>query len=204
MRTPVWLAMHVCPLVAFSAWSPRFDPQSQFASSEFELRTVYDNGGGKVTFDGWLVEGYDRDTKRPVDIVRVYRDFRLEITFRAGERREKHGGVNVLYAGSNEKEILDWLKRFQRWADHNKFPFPALVFLTVINAGGSVILGRYGDMDRATGNLLPLQPSLLETVAFDPSTCLRASYDHLYQSYGFASCPHFDAGGKWKPRNLTN
>lgn len=197
----IWFAVHICPLTAFSLTSPRFDPQTQYKGGDAELRTVFDGGGGKPTFDGWRIEVTHRDTKRPIDTLQVLRDFRMEVVFQAGQRSEKLG-TNVLWAGENEKVLLAWLERFKRWASVYSFPYPALVFVTALNTGGSIIPGRYERHDRSTAAIMPLQPVLLENEDFDGPPSLREALDHLYQSYGFASCPHFDAAGQWKPRRF--
>lgn len=196
-RSNIWLAIHLCPLTAFSASATRFDPQSQYKYREYPLRTPADLGNGRPNYLGWRIVGRDHD-QNIYDYVQIYRDFRIEVVMRAGDVQQKTG-TKVLWAGVNETQIFEWLERFQKWASHFEYPFPALCFVSLMETSKSAIIDDYNRYETDEVTLL-LEPSLIESVDFAPRTVLRATYDHLYQSYGFASSPFFDENGDWRPR----
>ncbi|MEZ6022571.1 MAG: hypothetical protein R3C16_03960 [Hyphomonadaceae bacterium] len=194
-RYPIWAAVHICPLVAFSSLTPRFDPQSQHQSGEYQLRTPADYGSGRPNYLGWLVETRDREDKL-FESVQVFRDFRMEVLLGAGD--ERPSGL-VFWSGVFESSLGEWLARFQKWAAHFEFPFPALVFISLMGTEDTLIVDDYNRYQTSEPVLL-LEPSFIEDIKFEPRSVLKPSYDHLYQSYGFASSPYFDEQGNWRPR----
>ncbi len=191
----IWAVLHLVPLRAFSASAPKFDPQSQFRSGEFQLRTPFDAGSGNPNYLGWRYESRDHDGN-VLAYLQIYRDFRMELVFEGGDRSEKQN-VTRLWAGVLETDLGKWLTRFKAWTGEFEYPLPAFALLSLLNTRASVIISdhRTYQTNEAT---LHLEPALIEDGQFEPRSALLPAYNHLYQSYGFAACPYFDAQGKWR------
>ena len=191
-RDTIWMSLHIAPISAFSVFSPAaFDarPASDHAK---RLKTVStDNTNCRPHFDGLITE--ERPGGTFGERLLIYRDFRIEAVWRAGGVTDSR---KMLFAGSNENRLNNWLKHFSDWAGEISYPFPALLMLSLLNARGShvhSITSRY----EATANNMELTPVFIENGALDSTRSMRPAYDHLWQSYGFNECVLYDTKGKF-------
>lgn len=200
----IWMVLHLCPLTAFSgSLSPIFDPRPHRDHIR-RLKTVStENTNCRPHYEGLITEERGPENNALYERLLIYRDFRVEAAWRAGHRTD-HG--KMIYAGGNEQRLNDWLDHFRNWARENRYPFPALVFLSVINTDASFVFSSFRRHE-ATADRMDLRFGFFESAESEPATIMRDAYDHLWQAYGFDHCLLYDDQGqfdrtRYNPRGM--
>jgi hypothetical protein len=191
-RDNLWMVFHICPLIALPGARNMFDARPERDHSN-RLRTVTThNTNCRPHYNGLVTEerGSSNDIRERLV---VHRDYKIEAIWRAGGT---HDPGKLIYASTNETFLNDWLSHFFDWSAKNAYPFPAVAFLTVLKAHGSCIHSAWHKYE-ATGDTLELNPAYLEDQAAVPADVMRATYDHLWQSYGYDECALYDEHGRF-------
>lgn len=189
----IWTCIHVIPFAAFSGYAPpRFNvvvaPNDMLPSVRHESVDPRPNYLG--------VRSTLRDGSRLIEYLQIYRDFRIEAVFPAGEEVQ---GRPILWQQSNEHLSNRWLKRLATWMDAQAYPFPAIVQMSVLGCEGAVIQSLNGAFQwRTAEKTLVVEPVSIESSSFDPNLLLKPAYDHVWQSFGRDGSPNY-TNGEWKP-----
>jgi len=189
----IYMALHVCPLMTFAGAAPAMFTARPDKEHSNRLQTVStQNSNCRSHYLGLITE--ERDGRGALrERLLIQRDYKIEAIWKAGGR---HDPGKIIYASANELWINNWLTHFFAWSGADAYPFPAIAFLTVLNAQNSSIHSAWREQ-RATGDILELVPAYIEDRGVTPAEVMRATYDHLWQSYGYDACILYDDDGRF-------
>jgi len=195
------LMLHVLPASAFGTRRP--DYTSSVAEHDSRLRPIHSSEwGGRHNFDGYVVMGHRNDDGAVHAYTQIFRNGAIEVldTFLLSSDR---GNGRIIPCIAVETELIETLGRaFELYEALGVDP-PLLVMLSLLSMRGYDMarpLGWDSRWDRflVDRDDLFFPETLVDRLDKRADAVLRASFDQLWQSAGWAGCPHYGQDGRWR------
>ena len=197
------IALHIIPLSAF-AGSDRIDISQHhlrlydllpFGSSEAQLR--------KINLDGVL--NYTNPTNgRSRAYTQIFRSGIVEAVavFAEGE-----GGVKRIHSRTTEAYLIQTLPQYLDSLRVLQISAPVFLFMSLIGTTGYMFIvpdgpGSYYGHETATTDryAITLPEVVMTDYGIEVDKLLRPAFDMIWNAFGYAGSPNFNAAGNWVSR----
>lgn len=190
--------VHLMPLAAAAKRSrvsfAKYDVLSQIGAAALGSHSFAHNAEGFV-----LYTSSGEGDGRAIGYVQLFNDGSVEFLVLL----PFNNGANRFASTFVAERILTFYRSVAEFYKAQAVPPPVVAMFSLVGADQVVFSTPRAFEDEGAKLRMPVlkcNETLIDNLDLPAHTALRPMFDHLWQAYGFAHCPHYGPDGNWAPR----